>query len=134
MPDRAYTPGRSNRSLRLWLGDMISTTSTASAASTQTRCSFAGATTVMSGLVRSTVDAPPGDASGSGPLGAAGPDLVPGAGQAAATGQVELPTVQLTGQHPVVDLPEAGQVGLQVRAPPLHHPTVHPDVLGVGTA
>ena len=63
-----------------------------------------------------------------------GADLVADAGQAAAAGQVELPAVQLAGQHVAVDDAEPGQVGLQVRAAPLHDPVAERDVLGVGGA
>src|SRR5439155_26130681 len=59
-------------------------------------------------------------------------DLVAHAGEALPRGQVELPAVQLAGQDPVLDLAEAGQVRLQVRAAPLQYPVAHPDVLRVG--
>ena len=61
----------------------------------------------------------------------AGPDLMADAGQALARGEVELPAVQLAGQHPVVDLAEAGQVGLEVRAAPLDDPVPEAYVLRV---
>src|SRR5262249_49281535 len=52
------------------------------------------------------------------------------AGQALAGGDVELPTVKGAGEDPVLDLPEAGQVGLQVRAAALDAvPTALPRLL-----
>src|SRR5207249_2561805 len=41
-------------------------------------------------------------------------------GQAATGGELELPAVQRAGEHAVLDDAEARQVGLQMRAAPLH--------------
>ena len=51
--------------------------------------------------------------------------------EASATGQVELPAVQLAGEDVAVEDTETGQVGLQVRAAPLDRPVAELDVLGV---
>src|SRR6266550_8151940 len=61
-------------------------------------------------------------------------NLVAHAGQAAPTGQVEPPAVQLAGQRVAVDDAEPAQVGLQVRAAPLDPPVAERDVLRVGVA
>jgi hypothetical protein len=53
-------------------------------------------------------------------------------GQAAPGGQVELPAVHPAGQDPVVDLPKASQVGLEVGAAALDQVAVQGEQLLVG--
>ena len=53
-------------------------------------------------------------------------------GQAASGLQIELPAVEMAGQHTVLDLAEHGEIGLAVRAPPLHHIPAQLDLLDLG--
>ena len=56
-------------------------------------------------------------------------------GRQAATGlEVELPTVQMAGQHAVADVPEDAQIGLAMGTPPLHHVAAELDLLDLASA
>ncbi|HVD89141.1 MAG TPA: hypothetical protein VNB91_09635 [Jatrophihabitantaceae bacterium] len=57
-------------------------------------------------------------------------DVVADRREALAVGQPPLPAVHLAREHVAVDRAEPRQVGLEVRAPPLHLPTVERDRFG----